>query len=150
MEGEMIQYIYTVVLSSISVLGICSSLTRKKRIPVAHNIMLLQTLALIAVWSRCTVADADNYKTYKHVAAFSIDGLHASDVQKYVALRPASVFATLLKTAYEYTDCLTSAPSDSFPGVAAFVSGASPRTTGKLHHHHHELHKKLIKCRHLV
>ncbi len=62
--------------------------------------------------------------------AFSVDGLHSSDVEKYVALRPASTIATLLKTAYEYTDCYTSAPSDSFPGVAAFVTGASPKTTG--------------------
>ncbi|KAH8650641.1 type I phosphodiesterase/nucleotide pyrophosphatase [Tricladium varicosporioides] len=92
--------------------------------------MLLQTLALIAACSRLAVADSDGDKTYKHVAAFSIDGLHGSDVEKYVALRPASTIATLLKTAYEYTDCLTSAPSDSFPGVAAFISGATPRTTG--------------------
>lgn len=91
--------------------------------------MYLQTLALIAALgvSR-SVADSD--KVYKHVAAFSIDGLHSSDVEKYVALRPKSTIATLLNTAYEYTDCYTSGPSDSFPGVAAFVTGASPRTTG--------------------
>ncbi|KAF8858205.1 type I phosphodiesterase/nucleotide pyrophosphatase [Acephala macrosclerotiorum] len=89
--------------------------------------MLLQTLAFAAAIAP-TLADSD--KVYKHVAAFSIDGLHSSDVEKYVAKRTGSTIATLLKTAYEYTDCYTSAPSDSYPGVAAFVSGADPRTTG--------------------
>lgn len=40
---------------------------------------------------------------YKHVAMFSVDGLHPSDVEKYVALRPQSDIAKLLKTAYDYT-----------------------------------------------
>lgn len=40
---------------------------------------------------------------YKHVAMFSVDGLHPSDVEKYVALRPQSAIAKLLKTAYDYT-----------------------------------------------
>lgn len=39
---------------------------------------------------------------YKHVAMFSVDGLHPSDVAKYVALRPQSTIANLLKTAYDY------------------------------------------------
>jgi predicted AlkP superfamily pyrophosphatase or phosphodiesterase len=89
--------------------------------------MLLKALAIAAV---AVPAFADSDKVYKHVVTFSVDGLHGSDVEKYVAKRPASTIATLLKTAYEYTDCYTSAPSDSFPGVAAFISGANPRTTG--------------------
>lgn len=40
---------------------------------------------------------------YKNVAMFSVDGLHPSDVEKYVALRPQSTIAKLLKTAYDYT-----------------------------------------------
>jgi predicted AlkP superfamily pyrophosphatase or phosphodiesterase len=94
--------------------------------------MYLQTLALIvAIGVGHSVATEKNNRVYKHVAAFSIDGLHSSDVEKYVALRPKSTIAALLETAFKYTDCYTSAPSDSYPGVAAFVSGASPRTTGK-------------------
>ena len=56
-------------------------------------------------------ANTDNDKVYKHVVTFSVDGLHGNDVEKYVVLRPASTVATLLKTAYEYNDCYTSAPS---------------------------------------
>ena len=67
---------------------------------------------------------------FKHVAVFSIDGFHASDLDKYVALRPNSNISTLLKTGYEYAGAYTSAPSDSFPGTVAQFTGATPRTTG--------------------
>ena len=67
---------------------------------------------------------------YKYVAAFSIDGFHSSDVEKYVSARPGSTIAQLLKTGYEYTNAKTSAPSDSFPGTLNQFTGASPRTTG--------------------
>lgn len=40
---------------------------------------------------------------YKHVAVFSVDGLHSSDVEKYVNLRPKSSIASLLGTGFEYT-----------------------------------------------
>jgi hypothetical protein len=60
-------------------------------------------------------------KKYKYVLAFSADGLHSSDVRKYVALRPKSTIAGLLETGYEYSDAFTSAVS----GVARFI----PRET---------------------
>lgn len=72
----------------------------------------------------------NEHKNYKHVALFSIDGLHSSDVGKYVSLRPKSTIAALLATGYEYTNAFTSAPSDSFPGSVNQFTGASPRTTG--------------------
>lgn len=68
--------------------------------------------------------------TYKHIAHFSIDGLHGSDVGKYIAKKPNSTIAKLLATGYEYTNAFTSAPSDSFPGTLNQFTGASPRTTG--------------------
>ncbi|KAI4254116.1 MAG: hypothetical protein LQ352_003283 [Teloschistes flavicans] len=67
---------------------------------------------------------------YQHVAVFSVDGMHGSDVEKFVALRPQSTIAQLLETGYEYTNAFTSAPSDSFPGTLAQFTGASPKTTG--------------------
>ena len=91
--------------------------------------MLLQSI-LIAAAALSGQAFANDGKTYKHVAVFSIDGFHSSDVEKYVALRPKSTIAELLETGYEYTDAFTSGPSDSFPGTMAAFTGASPRTTG--------------------
>lgn len=45
---------------------------------------------------------------YKYVIALSVDGLHGSDVGKYVALKPKSTIASLLSTGYEYQNALTS------------------------------------------
>ena len=67
---------------------------------------------------------------FKRVFTFSIDGLHSSDVAKWLAYQPESNISALLKTGYEYTDAYTSAPSDSFPGTCAFYTGATPKTTG--------------------
>ena len=68
--------------------------------------------------------------SYKHVIMISVDGMHSSDVEKWLALKPSSNIAQLLQTGYEYTNALTSAPSDSFPGTIAQLTGGSPRTTG--------------------
>ena len=98
-------------------------------------VVYVSTLAIIAGLGARAFANTDNDKVYKHVVTFSVDGLHGSDVEKYVALRPAlrpAFTIATLKTAYEYTNCYTSVPSDSYPGVAAFVTGSSPRTTGML------------------
>ncbi|KAK5016848.1 hypothetical protein LTR39_001867 [Cryomyces antarcticus] len=67
---------------------------------------------------------------YKHVAVFSVDGMHSSDVEKYLAVRPNSNISQLLQHGYEYTDAYTAAPSDSFPGSMAQFTGATPKTTG--------------------
>lgn len=67
---------------------------------------------------------------YKHVAVFSVDGLHSSDVDKYLKVRPKSSIAALLQTAYIYPNANTSAPSDSFPGSLAQFTGATPPVTG--------------------
>ena len=90
-------------------------------------------VSFISVWiaitafASCSLA---NNKVYKYVAAFSVDGLHGSDVGKYLAVRPNSNIAQLLNTGIEYTNAFTAAPSDSFPGTLAQYTGASPRTHG--------------------
>ena len=66
----------------------------------------------------------------KHVAIFSVDGMHSSDVGKYLAARPNSTMATLLETGYQYNSANTSAPSDSFPGTIAQYTGATPEYSG--------------------
>lgn len=66
---------------------------------------------------------------FDHVLVISIDGFHNSDLTQYVSTRPKSVLATLLKTAYRYTNASTSAPSDSFPGTCAAYTGGTPDIT---------------------
>jgi len=67
---------------------------------------------------------------YRHVLLLSIDGLHASDLDWYVANRPASTLAALSAAGRTYTNATATQPSDSFPGMLAMVTGGSPRSTG--------------------
>jgi Type I phosphodiesterase / nucleotide pyrophosphatase len=66
----------------------------------------------------------------EHVLLVSVDGLHALDLANYVASHPDSNLAQLSRHGVTYTNATTSSPSDSFPGLAALVTGGSPVTTG--------------------
>lgn len=66
----------------------------------------------------------------KHVLLISVDGLHALDLSNYVNSHPNSTLASLTQRGVTYTNASTSQPSDSFPGLAALVTGGSPTTTG--------------------
>jgi Type I phosphodiesterase / nucleotide pyrophosphatase len=66
----------------------------------------------------------------KHVLLISVDGLHALDLSTYVANHQDSTLAHLSHHGVTYTNAATSQPSDSFPGLAALVTGGSPITTG--------------------
>ena len=92
--------------------------------------MYIQCLALVFTTFALASAASKSDVPYEHVAVFSVDGLHASDLEKYVALRPNSNISALLKTGYQYSGAYTSAPSDSFPGTAAQFTGATPKVTG--------------------
>ncbi|HLJ91362.1 MAG TPA: alkaline phosphatase family protein [Candidatus Angelobacter sp.] len=76
-----------------------------------------------------TREDRDDRRV-KHVLLISVDGMHALDLTNYVASHPNSTLATLQKHGVTYTNASTSLPSDSFPGLASFVTGGSPVTTG--------------------
>ncbi len=74
----------------------------------------------------------------KRTLLISIDGMHALDfhncangistVNGGAPYCPA--LAALAKNGVNYINTSTSKPSDSFPGLTAIVSGASPRTAG--------------------
>ena len=66
----------------------------------------------------------------EHVLLISVDGLHQSDVEWYVANNPGSELAKLVGGGAEYARAQTPIPSDSFPGMTAQVTGGNPRTTG--------------------
>ncbi len=65
-----------------------------------------------------------------HVLLISVDGLHQSDLEWYVANHPSSELAKLVGGGAEYSQAQTPIPSDSFPGMTAQVTGGNPRTTG--------------------
>jgi hypothetical protein len=65
-----------------------------------------------------------------HVLLISVDGLHAQDVANCIAAKTCPTIAALAQTGVNYTNAFTPGLSDSFPGLAALVTGGSPKTTG--------------------
>ncbi len=68
--------------------------------------------------------------TAKHVLLISVDGMHQSDLDWYVAHHPSSTLAKLTHQGVEFTNAATSNPSDSDPGGTALMTGGNPRSTG--------------------
>jgi hypothetical protein len=64
------------------------------------------------------------------VLLLSIDGLHQSDLDRYVTMHPSSALAALTNNGVEYTRAQTPVPSDSFPGMVGQVTGGNPASTG--------------------
>jgi len=89
----------------------------------------------LALLAGASAAQADNDSFLRdhhvrHVLLISVDGLHALDLANYVAAHKDSTLAALSQHGVTYTNNSTSTPSDSFPGLAALVTGGSPTTTG--------------------
>lgn len=74
----------------------------------------------------------------KHVVLLSIDGMHAADFYNcehgISGVNDGNPYcpnmAALSLTGINYVNVTSSKPSDSFPGLAALVTGGSPKTTG--------------------
>jgi len=64
------------------------------------------------------------------VLLISVDGMHQSDLDWYVANHPNSELAQLAEGGHEYTNDHTSDPSDSDPGGTALMTGGDPKVTG--------------------
>ncbi len=65
-----------------------------------------------------------------HVLLVSVDGLHAVDLERFVAAHPASTLARMAAHGVVYDNAHTPSPSDSFPGLLAMVTGGTPASTG--------------------
>jgi hypothetical protein len=74
--------------------------------------------------------DGDHHAVVRHVLLISVDGLHQSDLEWYVAHHPGSELAKLANGGAEYSNAHTSDPSDSDPGGTALMTGGDPRATG--------------------
>ncbi len=67
---------------------------------------------------------------YKHVLLISVDGMHAIDLNNWIASHPYSNFALLAAHGVQYPGAYTTGPSDSYPGMLAQVTGGTPKTAG--------------------
>src|ERR1700761_6699991 len=75
-------------------------------------------------------AEHPHHARVQHVLLISVDGLHQSDLDWYVANHPDSELAKLTAGGAEYSNAITSDPSDSDPGGTALMTGGDPRATG--------------------
>jgi hypothetical protein len=75
-------------------------------------------------------ASADHKSHIDHVLLISVDGMHQSDLDWYIASHPSSELAKLAAAGAEFTNNHTSDPSDSDPGGTALMTGGDPRATG--------------------
>ena len=96
--------------------------------------LVLVALAVMSVFPLTAAAQTGKIQ---HVLLISIDGMHALDFANCVKGVPESGnetycphLASLSTTGVHYLQALTSRPSDSFPGLAAQITGATPRSTG--------------------
>jgi hypothetical protein len=65
-----------------------------------------------------------------HVLLLSVDGLHQQDLAWYVSHYPHSTLADLDRQGIEYSNALTTIPSDSFPATVGMMTGGDPGVTG--------------------
>ncbi|MBV9605739.1 MAG: alkaline phosphatase family protein [Solirubrobacterales bacterium] len=71
-----------------------------------------------------------HHNAIQHVLLISVDGMHQSDLDWYIANHPSSELAQLASGGAEFTNNHTSDPSDSDPGGTAIMTGGDPRATG--------------------
>ena len=95
---------------------------------------LAAALGGVAVASAATAPSGNtgngHHHGIKHVLLISVDGMHQSDLDWYVASHPNSELARLATGGAEYTNAQTADPSDSAPTGTGLMTGADPKLTG--------------------
>jgi len=110
---------------------------RAKKLVVLAGVALVSLLAL-STRRISAQTNAVGSGKIKHVLLLSIDGMHAVDFYNCThGIAGANGggpycpnMAALSQTGIEYVNAVSSKPSDSFPGMAALVSGGTPKSTG--------------------
>ena len=97
---------------------------------MAFKRMLLASAVATCIGSGPSLAAPVANTVYKHVLVVSIDGLHAVDVASFIQAYPGSNLAQLARHGVLYPNAFTTAPSDSYPGMLAQFTGATPKTGG--------------------
>jgi len=92
--------------------------------------LFLLIVFTLAISSLSFARDNEDGRDIKHVLLISVDGMHALDLTNYIAAHPGSTLAQLSGHGITYTNASTPYVSDSFPGLAALITGGSPTTTG--------------------
>jgi type I phosphodiesterase/nucleotide pyrophosphatase len=116
-------------MAGIQLKGGQRTMHRAKPVGVVLTVLVVAiAIASVALFTRN--AGADGAGQIRHVLLISVDGMHQSDLDWYVAQHPNSEFAKLAGGGAEYSNVKTSDPSDSDPGGTALMTGADPRASG--------------------
>jgi len=103
------------------------------------SLFILCMVAFVAVNATAQSNEKDwHHGQIRHVLLISVDGMHAVDFlncsQGVASINSGAPYcpnlASLGTTAVNYFGASTSKTSDSFPGLMAIVTGATPRTMG--------------------
>lgn len=107
------------------------------------NTLLITAVVIVVIVlaaTRETAAQPNGVGTprVRHVLLLSIDGMHAVDfyncARGIAGVNSGNPYcpnlAALGRTGINYVAAISSKPSDSFPGMAALVTGGTPKTTG--------------------
>ena len=113
---------------------------KAKKLVIIAAVGLLTATLVLASSIHKTAADTSNVGTgkIKHVLLLSIDGMHAVDFYNcshgMEGVNGGDPYcpnmSDLSEHAINYVAVTSSKPSDSFPGLAALVTGGSPKSTG--------------------
>jgi len=96
-----------------------------------HTLRMTQVaLAALASLGLAGAVHADQDTKVSHVLLVSVDGMHQVDLERFVAGHPRSALSRLLGHGVEYANAHAARPSDSFPGLMAFMTGGSPKSHG--------------------
>jgi hypothetical protein len=98
---------------------------RRRSVAIAASALLVVTGL-----SSAAAAPARHDHRVAHVLLLSVDGMHQSDLTRYVWTHPQSALAALVSGGTEFTHAQTTFPSDSFPGMIAQLTGGRAGTTG--------------------
>jgi hypothetical protein len=108
----------------------------------AKRLVLAGAVAAVTLASSMNVMSAESdtagQRKITHVLLLSIDGMHAVDFYNcangIAGVNGGSPYcpnlAALSRSGINYVGTSSSKPSDSFPGLAALVTGGSPKSTG--------------------
>src|SRR5262245_53560478 len=95
-----------------------------------RQVAIAAAIGTIALGSVARADDDHRDRDIRHVLLISVDGMHASDLANYVSRHPQSSLARLSAHGFVYPKALTAAPSDSFPGLLAQVTGGTSKSHG--------------------
>jgi hypothetical protein len=105
-------------------------MTTETKPKAAIALACASTLVLALLAPSLARAEEEDGGGIKHVLLMSVDGMHEVDLQRYVKTHTKSAFAKLLSHGVHFSNAHTARPSDSFPGLLAFMTGGSPLSHG--------------------